>query len=112
MAACSSCGRPVRWAKTVAGKAIPLDPTPVAHGTLVLRADGAANYADAAYLERWPHVKRFVAHWATCPSRDQHRKPADPGSRATAKTKGPTKKELRARVERERYEAALGAREG
>jgi len=53
---CSSCGAKVRWARTKAMRAMILDLEPNPKGNCVI--DGVI----------------YMAHWATCPSADQHRK--------------------------------------
>lgn len=73
MSACRSCGAPVRWERTAAGKPIPLDPEPVPTGNLAFRDDGRV----VTCLEDggWPQdAPRYVTHFATCPNADQHRR--------------------------------------
>jgi DNA polymerase III epsilon subunit-like protein len=60
---CKSCGAAILWAKTPAGKAMPLDAEP--QKRIVLgRVTGEAHVLDT-----------YVPHWATCPSAAQHRAP-------------------------------------
>ena len=61
-ATCRSCGAPVVWAKTANDRAMPLDARPEKR---VVVEDGVARVVDA-----------FVAHWASCPNADEHRKGA------------------------------------
>jgi hypothetical protein len=63
---CRSCHAPVLWAKTVAGKDMPLDPAPVDNGNINLQA-GIARYVD-------PGAGQYVSHFATCPQGKTWRK--------------------------------------
>ena len=47
MGTCRSCGAGIRWARTLKGKAIPLDPSPVDDGNLVVVAGVAMSRANA-----------------------------------------------------------------
>jgi hypothetical protein len=71
MAECRSCKAEITWARTRAGKAIPIDPDPRSDGNVVIEADGAAVYlgADSTYTG-----ERFVSHWVTCPDAESWRK--------------------------------------
>lgn len=71
MSACRSCGKPILWATTAKGKAIPLDVEPSASGNIELRSS-IAHYVT-------PDVNavgalRYVAHFSTCPQAASHRK--------------------------------------
>lgn len=71
MSACRSCGKPILWATTAKGKAIPLDAEPTALGNIELRS-GVAHYVT-------PDVNavgalRYTAHFAQCPNAKSHRK--------------------------------------
>ncbi len=67
--ACRSCRAPIRWARTVTGRAIPLNAEPDADGNVEL-VDGVASL----WLWRDGAV-RYMPHHATCPTVDQHRRP-------------------------------------
>lgn len=58
---CKSCGAPIFWLKTAAGRSMPVDSPSVQAGDTTF--DGA----------------RHVSHFSTCPNADRHRKPA-PGN--------------------------------
>lgn len=83
MSTCKSCGRQIRWAKTEAGKAIPLDVDPVADGNVVLGDDGVA-YVLGRYpapgtgvvgeVKAHPETPRYQAHFRSCPHARQHRR--------------------------------------
>lgn len=71
---CGSCGAPVTWAKTAAGKVIPLDPEPVANGNVLLR-DGVAIVFGAKSGAPPAGERRYKSHFATCAQAAQHRRP-------------------------------------
>ena len=56
---CRGCGKPIEWARTERGKAIPLDPLPVERGNIIVSL-GVAHVVD------FPDGNR-VSHFATCP---------------------------------------------
>lgn len=69
MRRCRSCGAPIRWERTEAGKPIPLDVEPVETGNLAFREDGKVIAASKA-----PPGLRYVTHFATCPNASAWRK--------------------------------------
>lgn len=77
---CHSCGAPIRWAVTEYGRRIPLDPTPTDAGNIHLY-DGVAYVMEmrgqAIIEHRAQGDVLYVAHFATCPHADQHRKKRD-----------------------------------
>lgn len=80
---CKLCGAPVRWAKWVNGKAMPVDAHPVRDGNLVLTARrtngrGPAHLVVATYnhSQHGTGRNRYVSHFVTCPNAAQHRKVA------------------------------------
>ena len=69
MSKCRSCGAPIEWAVTDAGKMIPLDADPVPEGNLVVEAGKSrARTVDD------PGVVFWRTHFATCPNADEHRR--------------------------------------
>ena len=58
MAFCKSCKADIVWIKTKSGKMMPADKAPT---TIITQAGQV--------------VQGHVAHWATCPTADQHRAP-------------------------------------
>lgn len=72
---CNACHRPVRWAKTQAGKNIPLDPTPVGGGNILLRGELAV------IVDTNPLIERYVSHFSTCPQADAFRSKRKGGRR-------------------------------
>ena len=78
---CRSCRAPVIWARTEAGKRMPLDPEPTADGNvrpdIPNRYDGEGNVLVAVLgpLEREAHDGPLhVPHFATCPDADRWRR--------------------------------------
>ena len=65
MSRCSSCDAEIIWAKTITGKAIPLDAKPLRVAIGELAAQGGTVVIRSGY----------VPHFATCPQAAQHRKP-------------------------------------
>lgn len=62
------------WIKTPKNKSMPLDATPNPDGNVVIR-DGLAVVLTA--LEKAKPLdgqRRFLAHWASCPTAAKHRK--------------------------------------
>lgn len=75
MSMCRSCQAPIRWAKTVAGKRMPLDANPSPEGTVVIRNGLAVVLGGLALSDAVdPDEVRYVAHWATCPTHYEHRR--------------------------------------
>ncbi len=84
-AKCRSCGAPIIWAKTEAGKPMPLDIQPSPSGTFTIRhADGRAwrgNLHEELQAIHKSKIKDlgpwYTSHFATCPNANQHRKPKE-----------------------------------
>lgn len=72
MARCRSCDAPVVWKRTEAGKAMPIDPAPVAGGNVVLLDDDQVHVLHAD--ESADGVDTYVSHFATCPNAKGHRR--------------------------------------
>lgn len=71
---CRSCGAPVIWARTPAGKRIPLDLTPTDDGNVLLDDHGTATVMGG--LAVWPPgAYRWTSHFASCPQAADHRRP-------------------------------------
>lgn len=86
MAKCKECGKEIRWIKTTAGKAMPVDPEPVTYWAV---AGGASRIVTpegktlACALKGDPRDVTglgYVPHWATCAEQQTERK-----ARASAK---------------------------
>ena len=69
---CRSCGGAITWAKTDAGKSMPVDVEPTEDGTLWHPGPGRVLVVTA---NTPPSVKRYRSHFATCPHANQHRSP-------------------------------------
>lgn len=67
-ATCKSCGDPIEWRQTPAGKRIPIDPEPVEGGNLELVGQSIAKVVKAG-------TGTHVSHFATCPNASSHRRP-------------------------------------
>lgn len=77
-AACKSCGARIFWAKTTAGKAIPIDAAASPRGNLVTFFEKRTGNVRAETYTLIAHGRDAVlrtAHFATCQSADQHRRP-------------------------------------
>lgn len=75
---CRSCGRPIVWARTSAGKSMPLDPEPTDRGTLVVAL--TEDILHAAVVKgpqrdgmRAAHKPLYLPHFTTCPHADTWR---------------------------------------
>jgi hypothetical protein len=68
MSTCKSCGAPVRWARTDAGKNIPIDPDPRPDGNIQLVDAGTHLAARVGAAGSGSHV----AHFVTCPNANGH----------------------------------------
>ncbi len=75
MSTCRSCGAAIIWARTHAGKLMPLDATATPLGTFELQEeDGRCLFvgSDAP-------GDKYLSHFSTCPNAKQHRKAKDTG---------------------------------
>ena len=70
-ATCRGCHESIRWARTEAGKAIPIDPDPVPDGNIVVTDGGIAHVLRATEMAT---SERYVSHFATCVKRSHFRK--------------------------------------
>lgn len=78
---CRSCGAAVRWAVTVAGKRLPLDPEPCPGGNVLLHDNGRAEVLGPEARAAHPGVL-YLPHWASCPHAARHRKGLAPAPAA------------------------------
>lgn len=73
MAKCTSCGAWIFFARTAAGKLMPIDARSVETGNLIVtNADGTPR-ATFAHVPPAAGEKRYRSHFASCPNRTQHR---------------------------------------
>jgi len=68
---CKSCGKEIRWYKTVSGRAMPVDAEPSEKGTLDISSGVAKTAVKGITL---PGTPLHLSHFATCPNAKQHRK--------------------------------------
>lgn len=76
MGRCKSCAAPITWAKTRAGKSIPLDRDPVPHGNITV-IDLAGPVVAVGQLELGDVAQstfRYQSHFSTCPDAGSHRR--------------------------------------
>jgi len=73
---CGSCPAPIIWARTPAGKRMPVDaePTPDGNVTLVPPLESYDSPLAVVSSERDPSSTRYTSHFATCPNADSHRR--------------------------------------
>ena len=64
---CRSCGAPIDWAVTAAGKRMPLDVERRDDGNVTFDPDGTARVVPVGKGSR-------VSHFATCPNAQSHRR--------------------------------------
>lgn len=91
MSACRSCGAPVIWAKTAAGKLMPLDAVSLSidtPGAFVIKQGeaiavdravemyAADKAVSIAHARQWLDEDRgaHLSHFATCPNASSHRR--------------------------------------
>lgn len=69
---CRSCGKPIIWCKTKAGKNMPVDAEPSEAGTVLVKGDKCEVVKKTDLL---PGMVLHTSHFSTCPHSSQHRKP-------------------------------------
>jgi len=81
MSHCRSCGAPVRWARTLNDKAMPLDAEPSPAGNITLKEtdDPRAPLArvlagDDLFAARSAGATFYLSHYATCPDGEKWRR--------------------------------------
>lgn len=105
---CHSCGVPIRFGLTAKGKRMPMDPTPVEDGNVVMDRleqvmDQLAAGDQFSPGQALPHVRvlakgevvdpdvpRYVSHFSTCTAPKRHRREDHKrnGSKAKARAMG------------------------
>jgi hypothetical protein len=78
MQCCRSCGADVLWARTVKGKAMPIDAEPTANGNVQIQNDNDGLQATVLAgqkleLARLAGAQLHLSHFVTCEYADQHR---------------------------------------
>jgi hypothetical protein len=80
VSACRSCGAPIWWAFTGAGKRIPVDVEPTPDGNLFAVGDGIGDGETPVVAvitssrQPFPDALRYTSHFATCPNASAHRR--------------------------------------
>ena len=64
---CRSCRAPIVWARTTAGRLMPLDPTPTDAGNVEIINGHAVVHGQAPLA----HRNLYMPHFATCPQGQQ-----------------------------------------
>lgn len=83
---CRSCGKPIQWAITANGKALPVDAFPDAdRGNVSLYPNGGKLRAVVvpprkAAAMRARHCALYLSHFVTCPQSKQWRHRVGPGA--------------------------------
>ncbi len=84
MTTCRSCGAPIRWAKTAAGKRMPLDVEPTRDGNVQLGWVGGEQVAIVLTREAdragclVDGIPLYLSHFVTCPDSAALRRPSGP----------------------------------
>lgn len=80
MTTCKSCGAPIIWIKTMSGKSMPCDASPLAYwktpcgGTVIVTPNGETLKADLAGSPETATGIGYISHFATCPQSATHRR--------------------------------------
>lgn len=73
MSRCASCNAEVIWARTAAGKMMPVDASLNPNGTMVLTLHNGERVVRAQNADD-PAGPRHTSHFATCPNSASHRR--------------------------------------
>lgn len=92
---CRSCNAEIRWAKTAAGKRIPLDVDPVRTGNVQLGLVGGEEIAIVvgaadAVAAQAAGLELYLSHFATCPNAASHRHSAGTTAEPEERRSAPT----------------------
>ena len=78
---CRSCGAPIIWARTLNGKAMPLDAEPSSAGNITLHDTGDPQAPQARVLAgadlfdaRSAETTLYLSHYASCPDSEKWRR--------------------------------------
>lgn len=85
MTRCRSCDAEIRWAKTAAGKRMPLDPEPSQKGNVQIGHVGGEEIAIVvgpadAVAAQAAGVELYLSHFVTCPNAAAHRRGPSPST--------------------------------
>lgn len=73
MATCRSCGEFIEWARTAAGKLMPLDPLGDGGNVIVTRDIDGVLVVESVSTRDWPTGR--TSHFVTCPEAKEWRNP-------------------------------------
>lgn len=80
MKTCKSCGAPIIWIKTAAGKSMPCDAEPLPYrasqngAAIVVTPNGETLKADIEDTPEKATGIGYISHFATCPNAALHRR--------------------------------------
>ncbi len=74
-AVCDSCGAPIVWGRTIAGRWMPVDAKPCPEGCVFQLASGRWRVLteDEQRRGRESGAELWMPHWSSCPSAEAHR---------------------------------------
>lgn len=73
---CRHCKATIAWVRTEAGKSMPIDPEPNAHGNVFCQYEGGVIIGRvyvASESKPRPEGVPYMPHWATCPVLNKHK---------------------------------------
>lgn len=74
VSSCRSCKGRIIWCETYTGKRIPVDRDPVDGGNILIREPSVGSDIPFASINSQPVAGGHMAHFATCPNADAHRR--------------------------------------
>lgn len=77
-AKCKTCGAPILWTKTKAGKPMPVDAESVPDGNVYVVRVGVALHSFSKADVGLQQATRHTSHFATCADAAERRKPKAP----------------------------------
>ncbi len=81
---CQSCGAPIVWIKTVSGKSMPCNASPVYYTTVggddsrIVTMDGITISCEIITDTEKADGFGYIPHWGSCPGADKFKKGATP----------------------------------
>lgn len=73
MSTCSSCGAQILWIRTLSGRPMPVDATPV---QVMVHLGQGERDERGDMVPLYSSKRGYISHFATCPNASQHRKTA------------------------------------
>lgn len=80
MAECRSCGAPIKWIKTTAGRSMPCDAEGRTYkenpngAAVIITESGNVVRADIDVDSKQASGVGYISHFATCPNANRHRR--------------------------------------